>query len=205
MAFTTQLSWIAFSKSKCIASGAPQEVAKAVKAFADANTGESVLIFDAWTSQPVEIDIRGSMSAVLKRLPVPEGGVAVSERMRQNTPRGPGRPKLGVVSREVTLLPRHWEWLASQPGGASVTLRKLVEQASRASTEADRVRQAHEAAYRFMNAVAGDEPGYEEATRALFANDFVRLKRCIARWPEDIRNHTLTLAAITASKNESVS
>lgn len=205
MAFTTQLSWIAFSKSKCIASGAPQEVAKAVKAFADANTGDSVLIFDAWTSQPVEIDIRGSMSAVLKRLPVPEGGVAVSERMRQNTSRGPGRPKLGVVSREVTLLPRHWEWLASQSGGASVTLRKLVEQASRASTEADRVRQAHEAAYRFMNAVAGDEPGYEEATRALFANDFVRLKRCIARWPEDIRKHTLTLAAITASKNESVS
>ncbi|MFY0534142.1 DUF2239 family protein [Nannocystis pusilla] len=31
---------------------------------------------------------------------------------------GPGRPKLGVVSREVSLLPRHWEWLERQPSGS---------------------------------------------------------------------------------------
>ncbi len=75
-------------------------------------------------------------------------------------PRGRGRPKLGVVAREVTLLPRHWDWLNAQPGGASVALRKLVEQARRANGDADRARAAREAAYHFMSAMAGDLPAF---------------------------------------------
>ncbi len=200
MGINSQTSWIAFVGSKCIASGAPRAVATAVKSFADAHASDSILIFDAETSHPVEIDLRGSLSAVLQHLPVAQEQ-APSGKPPQKA-KGPGRPKLGVVSREVTLLPRHWEWLAAQPGGASVTLRKLVEQARRASSDADRSRQAQDAAYRFMNAMAGNEPGYEEALRALFAGDLGQLRRCIAPWPDDIRNHTLSLAEAAVSEVE---
>lgn len=110
-------------------------------------------------------------------------------------PRGPGRPKLGVVAREVTLLPRHWEWLNGQPGGASVALRKLVDEARRANDGKDRVRQAREAAYRFMSVMAGNERGFEEATRALFAGDRERFEEFVASWPADVRDHAKRLAA----------
>jgi hypothetical protein len=104
-------------------------------------------------------------------------------------PRRPGRPKLGVVAREVTLLPRHWEWLNGQPGGASVALRKLVEDARRGSASKDRARRMQEAAYRFMSAMAGNLPGFEEATRALFAGEPDRLAEHVRAWPEDVRTH----------------
>jgi hypothetical protein len=107
-------------------------------------------------------------------------------------PRGRGRPKLGVVAREVTLLPRHWDWLARQPGGASVTLRRLVEDASRSPKE--RARAAANAAYNFLHAIAGDRPAYEEALRALFAHDRAKFEAHIASWPADIRRHALRLA-----------
>ncbi|HDR9526974.1 TPA: DUF2239 family protein, partial [Burkholderia stabilis] len=105
-----------------------------------------------------------------------------------------GRPKLGVVSREVTLLPRHWEWLATQPGGASVALRKLVEDARRTHAAADRHRDAQTRAYHFMSAMAGDLPGFEEAARALYANDPARLAELVSGWPDDVRDHALALA-----------
>ena len=95
----------------------------------------------------------------------------------------------------MTLLPRHWEWLNSQPGGASVALRKLVEQARRANEGKDRVRQAQEATYRFMSAMAGDMAGYEEAIRALYANARERFDGLIQPWPEDVRDHVRKLAA----------
>jgi hypothetical protein len=95
----------------------------------------------------------------------------------------------------VTLLPRHWEWLSAQPGGASVALRKLVEEARRANLGRDRVRQAQDSAYRFMFAVAGDRPGFEEATRALFAGDPDRFEQCVDAWPDDIRAHAKQLAS----------
>jgi hypothetical protein len=100
---------------------------------------------------------------------------------------------LGVVAREVTLLPRHWDWLNGQPGGASVALRKLVEEARRVNESKDRARRSHEAAYRFMSAMAGNLPGFEEATRALFANDPERLEGLIRVWPKDIRTHLVRL------------
>jgi hypothetical protein len=171
----------AFAGNRLIASGAPSEVVAAVKAAHDA--GESVLIFDDADARPMEFDLRGDLAAVLARLPVE----AVEKR-------GPGRPRLGVTAREVTLLPRHWDWLASQPGGASVALRKLVENALREAEGPDRVRRSREAAYRFMTAMAGDQPGYEEATRMLFAGDWVAFDAAIEAWPSDVRDYARRLA-----------
>jgi len=183
-------TWIAFAKHKQIAVGEPRDVATRVKAFLDAHPEMPIVVLDADTSQPIELDLRGALATVLKRLPVPE---ASSTLPTETLPRGPGRPKLGVVAREVTLLPRHWDWLGSQPGGASVALRKLVEQAQRASLESDRRRVATESAYRFMHAMAGDERGFEEASRALFANQLDRLKDVVAKWPRDVQSHLLEL------------
>ena len=186
--------WIAFARHKRIALGAPRDVGAAVKAYRDTQAEVPVLVFDAASSAPVEIDLRGSLAAVLKRLPGAQEAISAPDDADQ-APRGPGRPKLGVVAREVTLLPRHWDWLGTQPGGASVALRKLVERAQRDGVEADRRRLATEAAYRFMHAMAGDAPGFEEASRALFSGDLPRLQAEVARWPRDVRTHVLDLAA----------
>jgi hypothetical protein len=175
----------AFEGSRRIASGDVGQVALKVKEVVDRGGQDAVLIFDDDTSQLVELDLRGTAGDVMARLhPVEDA-------------RRPGRPRLGVVAREVTLLPRHWEWLASQPGGASVALRKLVEQASRANEPADRIRTARESAYRFLSAMAGNEPGFEEATRALFAGNRERFQGETAGWPPDVRDHARRLAAVS--------
>lgn len=172
---------IAFAGTELLAKGPISDVVRAVKRALDANAERSVAILDLATSRPVEIQFTGTEEEVLQRLP----------RMQ---PRAAGRPKLGVVAREVTLLPRHWEWLSSQPGGASVALRKLVEHASRDARQADAMRAARDSAYRFMHELAGDEPGFEEASRALFAGDEARLQELVAGWPADVRAHLLALA-----------
>ena len=110
-------------------------------------------------------------------------------------PRGPGRPRLGVVAREVTLLPRHWDWLGRQTGGASVALRKLVEVASRASAAQDRVRQSSAAGYKFMATIAGHEAGFEEASRTLFAADQGAFEAQVAHWPTDVQTHLKKILA----------
>ena len=166
-----------------------------------------VLVFDDATGRSIDVDTRGSDEEVAARLtitiaPDKRTGTARSEPSSPpaapngalEEPRGRGRPKLGVVPREVTLLPRHWEWLATQPGGASVALRKLVEEARRANAEKDKTRKAHERAYHFMSAIAGDLPGFEEATRALFANDRHKFSELIGTWPSDVRDHATRLA-----------
>jgi len=178
----------AFEGSRRIASGELAEVALATKAVVERGERGPVLVFDDETSEPIELDLRGSPDDVLARLPS-------SDDDMPPTPRGPGRPRLGVVAREVTLLPRHWEWLAAQSGGASVAIRRLVEEARRASEPADRVRRARDAAYRFMAAVAGNEPGFEEATRALFSGDLDRFVAHTAAWPADVREHARLLAS----------
>jgi hypothetical protein len=99
-----------------------------------------------------------------------------------------------VVAREVTLLPRHWEWLAQQSGGASVALRRLVDEARRSGEGRDSMRQAQEAGYRFMSVMAGNKPHYEDAIRALFAGDAARFEKSIAEWPADVRRHASRLA-----------
>ena len=138
------------------------------------------------------MDFRGSVDDVVSKLETPASETKKAEKAE--TPRGPGRPKLGVVSREVTLLPRHWDWLNSQPGGASVTLRKLVEEARRVSSSRDKIRRSQEVTYRFMHAIAGDLPGFEEATRSLYARDRERFNNLINAWPPDIREHVQKLA-----------
>jgi uncharacterized protein len=188
-------TWIAFVGARRIASGTPRDVASRVKGFVELNSDAMVLVFDAVSSRPIELDLRGSLSNVLKRLPADSSAGLVPDSDAQlPTVRTPGRPKLGVVAREVTLLPRHWEWLSRQPGGASVALRKLVEQGQRARKHDDEVREAREAAYRFMSAIAGNEPGFEEATRALYADDPERLRQFTSTWPRDIRLHAQQLA-----------
>ena len=181
---------IAFQGDACIASGELSAVALAVKKAATRPGHDAILVFNAVTSEPIDLDLRGSREDVLRRLPAP-----TSMLRKPEAPRGPGRPKLGVVAREVTLLPRHWDWLASQPGGASVALRKLVEHAGRSSVGKDRVRAAQNATYRFMSAMAGDRTGFEDAARALFAGDGDTFGKLVSAWPVDIRSHITSLAS----------
>jgi len=196
MSLSQQIYCTAFQGFRRIASGLLPEVALKSKEAIDQG-GEPVLLFDDETSRPIEVDFRGSFSDVLARLDdgvqaAPEA--APAEPVEVAAPRGPGRPKLGVVAREVTLLPRHWEWLNGQSGGASVALRKLIDEARRVNEGRDRARRAQEATQRFMTAMAGDQPGYEEAGRALFAGDRERFRQMIDNWPEDIRDHAGKLA-----------
>ena len=183
----------AFEGSRQIANGELVEVALAAKAVIDRGTTEPILIFDDCTAKVIEIDFRGSAGDVRQRLGGrPDGDASAPE------PEGakrPGRPKLGVIGREVTLLPRHWDWLNAQSGGASVALRKLVDEARRTNEAADRKRHACDAAYRFMAAMAGDRPGFEEALRALFAGDTQRFRALTELWPADVRDHAGKLAA----------
>lgn len=189
-----QTESVAFEGSQRIAAGALADVARQTKAVIDRGGPASVLIFDATSSELIEVDFRGTAEDIVGRLaePSPEPPPSASN---DAGPRGPGRPKLGVVAREVTLLPRHWEWLTSQPGGASVALRKLVDEARRVNEGRDRTRRAQDAAYRFMSAMAGNLAGFEEATRALFVGDRPRFEEHTATWPADVRAHATKLAA----------
>lgn len=190
---------IAFEGDRCIASGELADVALKVRDHLANQNEAAILIFDQETSRPVEIDFRGSRDEVAARLKGQFSSDA--SPAGEEAARGPGRPKLGVVAREITLLPRHWEWLASQPGGASVTIRKLVDDARRGSLEKDQLRARQESAHRFMSALAGDKPSYEEALRALYANDGVRFRSLIANWPAGVRRHVehLTSALFDAA------
>jgi uncharacterized protein len=183
---------VAFHGHRRLASGPLHEVALAVKDALDRNV-DPVFIYEDATGSVVDLDPRGSREEVLKRL-LERIAPAPSDPPQSEELRGRGRPKLGVVAREVTLLPRHWDWLSTQPGGASVALRKLVEQARKTSGDSDRRRLAQEAAYRFMSFIAGDLPGFQEASRALFAYDRRRFSDLVAGWPEDVRDHVIKLA-----------
>jgi hypothetical protein len=170
----------AFQGLRKIGHGPLPEVAVSVK---DLPQG-AYLVFDDATGRQLDLDTRGTPDEISARYS--------AETLPE--PRGRGRPRLGVVAREVTLLPRHWDWLNCQPGGASVALRKLVEQARRTSGDRDRIRAAQESAYSFMAAIAGNLPQFEEAARALFAYDRRRFGELIAVWPEDVRDYAIRLA-----------
>lgn len=203
----------AFEGSRCIASGALKDVALHAKTAVDRGASlvnpAAVLIFDDASSEVIELDWRGTTDAFAARfdqLALSKAAASTPDQMSASggesaaspdvdAPRGPGRPKLGVVAREVTLLPRHWEWLGSQPGGASVALRKLVEVARRSSEVKDRVRHASAVGYKFMSTMAGHEPGFEEASRALFAGDQAGFEALIADWPVDVQAHLKKILA----------
>ena len=182
---------MAFLGKRRIASGPIHDVA--VKSHPHANQNEPLLIFNDQNAHVVEIDFRASADEVIARLPVASSPKSGEPETPQ--PRAAGRPKLGVVGREITLLPRHWDWLNSQPGGASVAIRKLVDEARKANDSVDRIRQSQQATYRFLSAMAGNEPGYEEALRALFASDRARFELESAKWPKDVREYAIGLAA----------
>src|ERR1700688_677029 len=179
------IEFTAFIGSRRLASGPLGQVALAAKKAIDRGTHRPVLLYNDQTGRAIDIDSRGSDAEILARLAHPAPPPA---------PRGRGRPKLGVVAREVTLLPRHWQWLGSQPGGASVAIRKLVEAARRANQANDQARQRQEAAYHFMSAMAGNLANFEEASRALFANDCARFTELVGSWPTDVREHAAKLA-----------
>jgi uncharacterized protein len=184
----------AFIGQQRLASGPLAEVALAVMKASKSASERSILIFNDADGRPLDLDLRGSERDIVARLPQPASDSQSPDDPAVPEPRGRGRPRLGVVAREVTLLPRHWEWLGEQPGGASVALRKLVEAARRSSGDLDRRRAARDAAYHFMSAMAGNLPGFEEASRTLFADDRQRFVGLIAAWPGDIRDHIVKLA-----------
>ena len=177
----------AFAGHDRLLSGRLPDAALAIKrAAAEGSTGP-FLIFDDADGRVIDVDLRGTDAEIVARLTSGTDEAPTVTRKR-------GRPALGVIGREVTLLPRHWDWLSSQPGGASVALRKLVDAARRTSVDDDRRRATQERAYRFMSAVAGDLPGYEEVLRGLFADDRPRFDTFVASWPEDVAAHAIYLA-----------
>ncbi|GLH76922.1 hypothetical protein SSBR45G_18300 [Bradyrhizobium sp. SSBR45G] len=181
-------TYTAFAGHARIAAGPLPKVALALKH--GPMTTAPVVIFSDSTGRPIDIDLRGSDREILARL---AGSAPTPAEPAPSEPRGRGRPRLGVVAREVTLLPEHWEWLGAQPGGASVALRKLVHEARRASGDKDRAREARDAAYHFMSTMGGNLPNFEEASRALFADDLPRVAALIVDWPADIRDHAMAL------------
>jgi hypothetical protein len=200
-----QRNYTGFAGHRLIASGELTEVALKAKEWLDRDESTRILIFEDETGNPVDLDFRGTLYEFLDKLARKRARRAETEQTEEPRRSGPGRPKLGVISREVSLLPRHWEWLNSQPGGASVTLRKLVEQARRDGAGTDQARRSQEAAYKFMSAMAGDFPGFEEASRAFFAKNHERFAQLIQAWPEDVRAHLEKLVAIARRDEEALS
>lgn len=176
---------VAFEGSRLLTTGAAGDIALDVKRALEDPRREPVLLFDIETSEQIDLALDGSEAEVAARY-APAEPPATRTR---------GRPRLGVVAREITLLPRHWEWLNAQPGGASVALRRLVDEARRRNDGRDRQRVARESVYRFIAAMAGNRPGFEEAARALFAGEAERFDAIVDEWPADVRDHTRRLAA----------
>lgn len=194
-------SFTSFDGWKRIANGNLETNVLAAKRAMESGSTEPVLIFDDRTGSVQEVDIRGTDAETIARLPKApsddqaEDAESVETAQSSFQPRGRGRPKLGVIPREVTLLPRHWDWLSAQPGGASVALRKLVEEARRSTAAHEDKRKAQERAYKFISTMAGDLAGFEESSRALFAGDSKKFNDLTAEWPTDIRDYALSLAA----------
>lgn len=174
-------SYTAFQNHKRVAKGPLEEIALKLKRKYEEDKTATFLIFDDQSGRTLEfLDFSGTNEQVLQR-------IQVYLPREESKSTGPGRPKLGVVAREVSLLPRHWEWLAQQPGGASVTLRKLVEEKAKSGQAS--VRELQEAAYRFLSVAAGDLAGYEEALRALYKKEEKIFGEFTKDWPRDIREH----------------
>ncbi|HTS63852.1 MAG TPA: DUF2239 family protein [Candidatus Acidoferrales bacterium] len=170
-------TYTAFVGEKLLASGALDEVLAALKPQFDRDAGALFLIFEDQTGRQVDFDLRGTLEEVRARYRPAPARV------------GPGRPKLGVIAREVSLLPRHWEWLEQQPSGASGAIRRLVDEARKRNPGEQQARSAIAAAGRFLSAMAGNLPGYEEASRALYARNRKRFHVLTREWPRDIRLH----------------
>lgn len=190
---TTTLSYTAFEDTKLIICGSLDEVALKIKKRLKLKPSASILIFSDSTGKEMDLDLRGSEAEILDRLKV----FITTSMHEQPVSTGPGRPKLGVVPREVSLLPRHWEWLATQSGGASSTLRRLVDEARKNSSAKEQTKESQERTHKFMTALAGDLKNYEEALRALYAKDKKAFFSFIKEWPDDIKEYIKKLSTET--------
>lgn len=190
MTGNTTLFYTAFEGHKNLATGRLDEVALKVKRRLKLNPTASIQIFSDATGKEMDLDLRGSEAEIMERLKV----FVSSDGSESAAPTGPGRPKLGVVAREVSLLPRHWEWLATQSGGASGALRRLIEEARKNPTAKELSRDAQERTHKFMTAIAGDFPNYEESLRALYGKDKKTFQNLIRDWPKDVQEHSKKLA-----------
>ncbi|WP_227318990.1 DUF2239 family protein [Cedecea davisae] len=184
----TTITLTAFQQQRLIARGSLSELLRQIQATQVGN--EPIFIFNDQNGKRLDIHAHGDAASAIAAYP------ELAERQTEEATavKSRGRPKLGVLAKEVTLLPRHWDWLATQPGGASATLRKLIEQARKASEPADNKRRRHERAYQFMHEVAGDLPDYEACLRALFADDETAFNAATEGWPQDIRHYATRLA-----------
>jgi len=180
-------TFTAFADLRRVAAGPREAIVAHLRERA--HDAPAVLVFDDATGEQVDFDLRADDRPAAPGTPGDEPAA-----------RGVGRPRLGVVAREVTLLPRHWDWLARQPGGASVALRKLVDEARHVNAQLDAQRASREATYRFMTAIAGDLPAFEEAARALFAGERQRFESLIDGWAQDVRTHVNRLASAAWSE-----
>jgi hypothetical protein len=180
-------TFTAFAGPHLLASGPVKTVLLAAKTRFDTGEVAPLLIFDDRTGKQIDFDFEGTPEIVLAKLAAHPLFQSDESLMPPRT--GPGRPRLGVVGREVSLLPRHWEWLEGQPQGASAAIRRLVEEAAKREPDKDRARKAREAVGNFMWAVAGNLPNFEEASRALYAGDNGRFDAWIREWPRDIQEH----------------
>ncbi|MDO9032552.1 MAG: DUF2239 family protein [Hydrogenophaga sp.] len=176
----------AFLGHRRLANGSYAEVDQALRAL-DLSAG-GLMVFDDASGALVDHPWPAGYA------PAQPAGGPPDESEAATVAPGVGRPRLGVVAREVTLLPRHWAWLAQQRGGASAALRRLVEEARRSQGDQDAQRLAKERVYRFMSAIGGGLPGFEEASRALFAQDAGAFAHRTAHWPVDVRDHLAWLA-----------
>ncbi|GAA6140457.1 DUF2239 family protein [Hydrogenophaga sp. 5NK40-0174] len=180
--------WIAFEGERCIAKGSPSQVTEAMHDRLAESPDALPMVFDARTSERIERVWSAPLDKLLAQLPAPP-----EPEQSAPAPKGRGRPRLGVVAREVTLLPRHWEWLSQQPGGASVMLRKLVQTAMKQASTSEPTRQRVNAAYAFMTVLAADAPHFEEVSRALFAGDLDTVRALSSSWPDDVYSHVMSL------------
>ncbi len=175
----------AFFEERIISRGSREEVTRAIEEGWMDSLSE-VRVFEDESGKVVDLDIWAARTAVARAAFLGGRAGGGSAGALAGAGRGRGRPKLGVTAREVTLLPRHWDWLAQQPGGASAALRRLVEAARKAARTPEA---AHDAVYRFLTDVGGDRPHYEEAMRALYRGEIGRMRELIAGWPEDVRGY----------------
>ncbi|HVV71299.1 MAG TPA: DUF2239 family protein [Verrucomicrobiae bacterium] len=182
----------AFAGHRCLGCGPLSHVARKAKKAVDSGEGGPVQVFDDRTGEFVEIDFRGTTEQVVERLSRLDTDALPAS---SSPPRGPGRPKLGVIAREVTLLPGQWDWLDGQPGGASAALRRLIYEARRSDEGKQAARRAQDAVYRFMTTMAGNFPGFEEALRAFYRREHRRFNELIRAWPQDVRRHIKRLVS----------
>jgi len=194
MSKRSEARFTAFAGDRTLVRGDLDKVARACKAAMEAGTTDLIRIFDDRTGDRVDLELEGSMQEVADRVQWLRAYMAVKGAGAEGAPRGRGRPKLGVVSKEVTLLPRHWAWLDGQRGSASAVLRRLVDEARKANADTDKIRKAQDVTYRFVHDLAGNARSFEEAIRALYAGDRDRFVAETEHWSSDVREYARRLA-----------